>query len=146
MCAAEARRRVGAAGVVVGVESHAPLADEHQRRGPCNAVVRADARDPLAVQAAVLPLTEGRGADLTLSCVNVGGVEMAAILATKDRGKAYFFAMSTSFTRAALGAEGCGRDVDLYIGNGYAHGHAAHTLDLVRGSPELRTLLGRRYG
>ncbi len=49
-------------------------------------------------------------------------------MATRDRGKVYFFAMSTSFTAAALGAEGIGRDVDLYIGNGYAHGHAEHTL------------------
>ncbi|HVY48062.1 MAG TPA: L-erythro-3,5-diaminohexanoate dehydrogenase, partial [Minicystis sp.] len=114
--------------------------------GVCDVVVRADARDPLAVQARVLEATAGRGADLTLSCVNVEGVELAAILATRDRGKVYFFAMSTSFTRAALGAEGVGRDVDLYIGNGYAHGHADHTLALVRDDPAVRELLLRRYG
>ena len=54
--------------------------------------------------------------------------------------------MSTSFTRAALGAEGVGKDVDLFIGNGFAEGHAAHTLNLVRGSPALRGLFERRYG
>jgi L-erythro-3,5-diaminohexanoate dehydrogenase len=54
--------------------------------------------------------------------------------------------MSTSFTAAALGAEGIGRDVDLFIGNGYAHGHAAHTLALVRGEATLRDLLASRYG
>jgi L-erythro-3,5-diaminohexanoate dehydrogenase len=54
--------------------------------------------------------------------------------------------MSTSFTAAALGAEGIGRDVDLFIGNGYAHGHADHTLDLVRGHKALAALLASRYG
>ncbi len=146
LCAAEARRRVGSAGVVVGVESYAAYASELEALGICDRVVRADARDALATRAAVLDAVGPAGADLTLSCVNVAGVELAAILVTKDRGKVYFFAMSTSFTRAALGAEGCGRDVDLFIGNGYAHGHAAHTLDLVRGAPQLRSLLETRYG
>jgi L-erythro-3,5-diaminohexanoate dehydrogenase len=71
---------------------------------------------------------------------------MSAIASTRDRGRVYFFAMSTSFTAAALGAEGIGADVDLYIGNGYAHGHAAHSLDLVRAMPKLRSVLERRYG
>jgi L-erythro-3,5-diaminohexanoate dehydrogenase len=52
----------------------------------------------------------------------------------------------SSFTAAALGAEGIGRDVDLYIGNGYAHGHADHTLGLVREHPALARLMASRYG
>ena len=146
LCAAEARRRVGPSGVVIGLEAHAPYAEELRALGLCDHVAVADARDPLAVRDAVLPVTGGAGADLTLSCVNVGGVELSAIVATRDRGRVYYFAMSTSFTAAALGAEGIGRDVDLYIGNGYAHGHADHTLDLVRSSPALAALLQRRYG
>lgn len=146
LCAAEARRCVGPTGRVIGVESHAPFAEDLRRLGICDGVVVADARDPIAVRDAVLPLAGGAGADLTLSCVNVGGVELSAIVATRDRGKVYYFAMSTSFTAAALGAEGIGRDVDLYIGNGYAHGHAEHTLSLVRGAPALRELLSARYG
>ena len=43
-------------------------------------------------------------------------------------------------------AEGIGRDVDLYIGNGYAHGHAEHTLELVRSNAQLAELLRSRYG
>ena len=70
---------------------------------------------------------------------------LGAIVATRDRGKVYYFAMSTSFTAAALGAEGMGRDVDLFIGNGYARGHAEHTLSLVRSSPALATLMQLRY-
>jgi L-erythro-3,5-diaminohexanoate dehydrogenase len=145
LCAAEARRRVGAAGKVLAVETHAPFAEELRGLGICNAVVEADARDAVGVRREILPLTGGRGADFTLSCVNVGGCEMAAIASTRDRGRVYFFAMSTSFTAAALGAEGIGADVDLYIGNGYAHGHAEHSLELVRSEPALRALLERRY-
>jgi L-erythro-3,5-diaminohexanoate dehydrogenase len=54
--------------------------------------------------------------------------------------------MSTSFTAAALGAEGISKDIDMYIGNGYAEHHAEITLELVRSSPRLLALLGRRYG
>jgi L-erythro-3,5-diaminohexanoate dehydrogenase len=146
LCATEARRQVGREGRVLGVESSPALAEDLRRLGVCDEVAVMDARDPLAVRDAALRVTRGVGADLTLSCVNVGGVELSAIVATRDRGKAYFFAMSTSFTAAALGAEGIGKDVDLYIGNGYAHGHAEHTLSLVRGDRALMDLLLTRYG
>jgi len=145
LCCAEARRRLGGSGKLVGVESHGPFATELRETGLCDAVVEADARDPLRVRTTVLEAAGGE-ADVVFSCVNVPGVEMAAILATKQRGTIYFFAMSTSFTAAALGAEGVGRDIDMFIGNGYAEGHAEHTLDLVRTTPALREVLTRRYG
>jgi L-erythro-3,5-diaminohexanoate dehydrogenase len=109
-------------------------------------VIRADARDPLAVRDAVLAKTAGAEADVVISCVNVEGVEPTAIFLTRPRGTIYFFAMSTSFTAAALGAEGISKDIDMYIGNGYAEGHAEHTLELVRTSAQLRAILERRYG
>jgi L-erythro-3,5-diaminohexanoate dehydrogenase len=146
LCVAEARRRVGRSGRVIGLEASPAFAKDLLGLGLCDEVAVVDARDPLAVRDAVLPRTRDAGADLTLSCVNVGGVELSAIVATRDRGKVYFFAMSTSFTAAALGAEGIGKDVDLYIGNGFAHGHAEHTLALVRGEPALAKLLAARYG
>lgn len=146
LCAAEARRRVGAGGKVYGIENHKPFADELRALGICDAVFEADARDPVAVRDAVLRASGGSEVDVSFSCVNVEGAELGAILSTRDRGVVYFFAMSTSFTRAALGAEGCGKDVDLLIGNGYAHNHADHTLDLVRNMPAVRALFEARYG
>jgi L-erythro-3,5-diaminohexanoate dehydrogenase len=146
LCAAEARRAAGPAGRVIGIEAREEAANELRALDLCDGIAVADARDPLAVQRAVLAATAGREADVTFSCVNVPGAELGAILATRDRGAVYFFAMSTSFTQAALGAEGVGKDVDLFIGNGFAHGHAEHTLDLVRSSPALRALFERRYG
>jgi len=146
LCVAEARRCGGPGACVVGVESSARAADELDALGLCDAVVAADARDALAVRAAVLAATGGREADATFSCVNVPDAELAAILVTRDRGAVYFFAMPTRFTAAALGAEGVGKDVDLFVGNGYAHGHADHTLALVRSMPAVRALFEKRYG
>lgn len=146
LCAAEARRAGGTDARIVGIESHGPYAEDLRALGFCDAVVTGDARDPLAVREAVLGATGGLEADVTFSCVNVADTEMSAILATRDRGTAYFFAMSTSFTKAALGAEGVGKDVDLLIGNGYAHGHAEHSLAMLRDLPTLRALFQRRYG
>lgn len=146
LCCSEARRTGGKETTIIGVEAHGPFARELEELGPCDTVLTLDARDPLAVRAAVLERTGGREADVVFSCVNVGDVEMTAIVCARDRGTVYFFAMSTSFTKAALGAEGAGRDVDLVIGNGYSHGHADHTLGLLRSNPGLRALFERRYG
>jgi L-erythro-3,5-diaminohexanoate dehydrogenase len=98
------------------------------------------------VRDAVLKANGGREMDLALSCVNVADAEMSAILVTRQRGIAYFFAMSTSFTKAALGAEGVGKDVDLVIGNGFAEGHAEHSLAMMRDLPDVRALFEQRYG
>ncbi|MDP8998842.1 MAG: L-erythro-3,5-diaminohexanoate dehydrogenase, partial [Myxococcota bacterium] len=130
---------------VLGVEANPRAADELQTLGVCDEVVLVDARHPVAVHRAVLDAAHGRAADVTFSCVNVSDAEAAAILSTRDRGIVYFFAMSTSFTQAALGAEGMGKDVDLFIGNGYARGHAEHTLAMLRELPQLRELFERRY-
>jgi L-erythro-3,5-diaminohexanoate dehydrogenase len=146
LCAAQARRVGGPSVCIVGVEVVERAAEELRALGFCDAVVTADARDPLSVARGVLLATGGRQADIAFSCVNVPDAEMAAILVTRDRGAVYFFAMSTSFTKAALGAEGLGKDVDLFIGNGYAHGHAEHTLAMLRDMPEVRDLFERRYG
>jgi L-erythro-3,5-diaminohexanoate dehydrogenase len=146
LCVAEARRSGGSAAFVVGVEPSQVAASELASLGLCDAVVSIDARDALAVRRTVLEATSGREADVTLSCVNVPDAEMGAIVVTRDRGVVYFFSMSTNFTRAALGAEGVGKDIDLLIGNGYARGHADHTLAMLRDAPDLRALFERRYG
>jgi L-erythro-3,5-diaminohexanoate dehydrogenase len=146
LCALEARRRGGPNAVIVGVENHGPYADDLESLALCNKVIRLDAREPVAVRAAALAANGGLEFDASFLCVNVPDAEMSAILPVRDRGVSYFFAMSTSFTKAALGAEGVGKDVDLYVGNGYATGHAEHTLELMREFPKVRALFERRYG
>ena len=141
---ATAARRAGAE-IVVGVERSDGAAAAARRLGACHAVVIADAANAIDVSRAALAAA-GREFDLTISCVNVEGAEMGAILSTRDGGTVYFFSMSTSFTRAALGAEGVSRDVAMLIGNGYCPGHAAATLALLEEEPVLRALFAERYG
>jgi len=94
---------------------------------------------------AVRKATGGALCDLVVNCATVGGTEMATVLATRDGGTAIFFSMATSFTAAALGAEGVGKDVTMLIGNGYVPGHADLTLDLLRTDARLRVFFAARY-
>jgi L-erythro-3,5-diaminohexanoate dehydrogenase len=55
-----------------------------------------------------------------------------------------FFSMATSFTAAALGAEGLAADVTMLIGNGYVPGHAQLALGLVRADPAVRAIFDAR--
>jgi L-erythro-3,5-diaminohexanoate dehydrogenase len=55
-----------------------------------------------------------------------------------------FFSMATSFTAAALGAEGLASDVTMLIGNGYVPGHAEYALQLLRTNSSVRGLFETR--
>ncbi|TDD76767.1 zinc-binding dehydrogenase [Actinomadura rubrisoli] len=135
-----AARRAGASRVIGLV----PTAEEQERlaaSGLADAVVRADARDPVAVAAAI-----GEPADVTVVCVDVPGCEHGAILATAPGGTVVFFSMATSFSAAALGAEGLAADVTMLIGNGYVPGHAERALELLRSEPAVRALFTARAG
>jgi L-erythro-3,5-diaminohexanoate dehydrogenase len=63
----------------------------------------------------------------------------------RDDGTVYFFTMATSFTKAALGAEGVGKDVNMIIGNGYTKNHAEITLNILRESAAIRKLYEKLY-
>ena len=81
---------------------------------------------------------------MTVVCVDVPGCEGGAILSTAQGGTVIFFSMATSFSAAALGAEGLAADVTMLVGNGYVPGHADLALNLVRTTPGLRALFERR--
>lgn len=141
LCAAAAREQMGTFGKVYGFD----LRDDNlallQEAGLVDVFRTGDATNPVTVLEAVLEMTGGELVDVVINTCNVPGAEMAAILPCRDRGKVYFFNMATDFARAALGSEGVGKDVDLLIGNGFAHGHAEITLDVVRKYPVVRARL-----
>jgi L-erythro-3,5-diaminohexanoate dehydrogenase len=132
---AGATRTVG----VVPTEAEAELLRDS---GLADDVVVADARDPIALRDAVA--ATGGLADITVVCVDVPGCEGGAILATAEQGTVLFFSMATSFSAAALGAEGLAADVTMLVGNGYTPGHAAYALELLRASDGVRRLFERR--
>ena len=92
-----------------------------------------------------LECNDGKEYDVAINVVNIHGTEMSTILPVRDGGLVYFFSMSTSFTRAALGAEGVGKDVTMIIGNGYTRNHAEFTLQELRESTALREIFEKNY-
>jgi L-erythro-3,5-diaminohexanoate dehydrogenase len=136
-----AARRAGAARLI-GVVPHAGEAATLESAGLCDAVVTADARDPIALRDAVL--AAGGPADVTVVCVDVPGSEGGAILSTAERGTVIFFSMATSFSAAALGAEGLAADVTMLVGNGYVPGHAELAMQILRETPGCRTIFEAR--
>lgn len=90
-------------------------------------------------------ITEGELCDVVINVVNIENTEMSSILCTRDEGIVYFFSMATSFTKAALGAEGVGKDVDMFIGNGYTKGHADITIQCLREHKGLMDLFTKLY-
>ncbi|GAA2704387.1 L-erythro-3,5-diaminohexanoate dehydrogenase [Actinoplanes palleronii] len=131
-----AAKRAGARTTAIVVS--AAERDALQRTGLADEIAIADARNPVAV-------FDAAGAnDITVVCVDVPGCEHGAILATAPGGTVIFFSMATSFSAAALGAEGLAADVTMLVGNGYVPGHAAFAVDLVRTVPAVRALFEAR--
>ena len=139
---AAAARQAGAATVIGVVPTEAEAALLRGTEGLVDEIVIADARDPVNLADRVA--AAGGPADVTVVCVDVAGCEGGAILSTAQGGTVIFFSMATSFSAAALGAEGMAADVTMLVGNGYVPGHAELALDLLRGTPSLRALFERR--
>ena len=121
LCCYEAKKRVGVTGKVIGIANSPKSTQRIKDLGFCDVVESAAGMTPVQDQ------------------------EMTAVLCTKDDGIVYFFSMATSFTKASLGAEGIGSDVNMIMGNGYTKGHAEFTLQELRESPELRKIFEELY-
>ncbi len=145
LCVYEARKRAGPTGCVIGVSPFDKDCQRMRELGWVDHALQVDATNALALMEAVSGVTDGSMADVVINCVNIANTEMGSILATKQHGKIYFFSMATSFTAAALGAEGVGKDVEMIVGNGYAEGHAEFALSLLRESATLRQLFEQLY-
>jgi L-erythro-3,5-diaminohexanoate dehydrogenase len=145
LCLAQARRDLKGKGRVLALDISEKALAALSGIGLCDTALKVDATQAVDVMEAVSQATGGALCDLVVNCASVGNTEMASILSVKDGGTVIFFSMATSFTAAALGAEGVGKDVTMLVGNGYAPGHADLTLDLLRSEPALRKLFETRY-
>jgi L-erythro-3,5-diaminohexanoate dehydrogenase len=145
LCTAMARDIIGKDGKIIGLAHSEKSQKTAQKLNMCDHVFHGSATDALFIYNEISKLTEGKMADLVINCVNVPDTEMSSILACKDRGTVYFFSMATSFTKAALGAEGIGHDVDMIIGNGYCKNHAEISLNIVRKYPVLREIFQDKF-
>lgn len=142
----QAWKKAGKFGQVIAIDASEMACQEIRSLKMAHEVIHLNAADPMAVYEAVHTATKGKLADLTINCVNVADTELSSILATRDQGVIYFFSMAVQFTKAALGAEGVGKDVQMMIGNGYAPGHAALTFQSLRECERLFHVFEKRYG
>ncbi len=145
LCCYEAKKRAGVTGKVIGMCHSERSTKRLVDLDFCDHVFSGDATQPVLILEKMEELTGGQMADVTINNVNIPDTEMTSILCTKDSGLVYFFSMATSFTKAALGAEGVGSDVTMIVGNGYTKGHAEITLALLEESEKLRNIFTELY-
>ena len=145
LCLYEAKKRVGPDGLVVCAAGSQKSEDRARSLNLADEYFHMDATDAVGMYEKAMELTNGELFDVVINCVSIENTEMGTILSTKDDGTAYFFSMATSFTKAALGAEGVGKDVNMIIGNGYTKNHADVTLQCLREHEGLRKLFEEMY-
>ena len=145
LCGYEAKKRAGPTGRVVCQVRRESQAAELIDLGSADEVIVTDAQRPLELTEIAIEANGGKEYEVSICCVNVENCEMAAILPVRDGGIVYFFSMATSFTKAALGAEGAGKDVTMIVGNGYTKGHAEITLAELRENKKIREYFDRKY-
>ena len=146
LCLYEAKQAVGAAGTTIGLDYGVEARDRMKAFSFVDKADLCDARNAVGTYELVKRLTGGKMADIVINVTNIPDTEMSCILSAKPGGIVYFFSMATSFTKAALGAEGVGAHVELIMGNGYRPGHAAMALQILRDSPEIRKMYENKYG
>ena len=145
LCLHEAKKRAGVTGTVIGMGHSNSSCERIEELGLADVIIQGDATKPVETLEKLKEKTNGELADIVINNVNIPDTEMASVLSTKDKGTIYFFSMATSFTKAALGAEGVGKDVNMIIGNGYTEGHAEISLEILRENKKLREIFERLY-
>ncbi len=145
LCAYQAKKSAGPNGKIIGLNIDDPSLQEVRELNLCDEIITANAQNPIEVYDEVMRVNNNRKVDVVINVVNVENTEMSSIIVTKQEGIVYFFSMATSFTKAALGAEGIASEATMIIGNGYTKGHAELTLNLLRESKPLHDLFVKRY-
>lgn len=137
---AAARASLSPGAQLVLVDADERICERARDLGLCDHALRADLRDAVGA----LHTIEDAGvprADLTVVVVNASGCEAASILMTADHGTVLFFSMATSFTKAALGAEGMASSARMLVGSGYAADRGKYALELISRDRRLQDAL-----
>lgn len=145
LCCWQAKKQVGINGTVICVDGFKKSINRAMSVSVADEYAVVNATDAMAMYEEIYEMTDGQMADVVINVVNIPNTEMASIMAAKDNGLVYFFSMATSFTKAALGAEGVGKDVNMLIGNGYTKGHANVALQILREDERIRNLFAQLY-
>ncbi|MGO1369834.1 MAG: zinc-binding dehydrogenase [Senegalia sp. (in: firmicutes)] len=145
LCLYEAKKRAGITGKVICLDFSEEGLKRAEDLNLADHYIKVDASNAVDVMEKVSEVTNGKMADITINNVNIPNTEMGSILATKNKGLVYFFSMATNFTKAALGAEGVGKDINMIVGNGYTEGHGEIALQILRESKSIREAYEKLY-
>ena len=145
LCCWQARKQVGINGTVICVDGFKKSINRAMSVNCADEYLVVNATDAVAMYEEIMDATEGQLADVVINVVNIPNTEMSSIISCKDGGLVYFFSMATSFTKAALGAEGIGKDVTMLVGNGYTKGHCEVALQVLREDERIRNLFAQLY-
>ena len=145
LCCWQARKQVGINGTVICVDGFKKSINRAMSVNCADEYLVVNATDSIAMYEEIMDATEGKLADVVINVVNIPNTEMSSIISCKDGGLVYFFSMATSFTKAALGAEGIGKDVTMLVGNGYTKGHSEVALQVLREDERIRNLFAQLY-
>ncbi|MHA2007771.1 MAG: L-erythro-3,5-diaminohexanoate dehydrogenase [Promethearchaeota archaeon] len=145
LCSYVAKQLAGKNGKVIGQARNEKRAEFLRNTDFCTDIIVADVLKPVEVLEETLKVNNNKEVDLSINCLSIPNTEMSSILPVLDGGIVYFFSMATSFTKAALGAEGVGKDVTMIIGNGYTKNHDKIALDVLRESKVLRKIFEEKY-
>ena len=141
------RQRLGSQGEIIAIEYNEQALHDVVSLDVADVLVQGNATQALElVKSVQKACTESEYlADVAINVVNVPNTEFSTILLTKPQGCILFFSMATSFTAAALIAEGIASQVQMQIGNGYMPDSGAISLQLLRDYPALRAIFTRRF-
>ena len=145
LCCYQARKEAGINGKVICADGFQKSIDRAKSVDIADEYIVADATDAVGLYNSISELTDGKLADVVINVVNIPNTEMASIMACKEGGMVYFFSMASDFTKAALGAEGVGKDVNMLIGNGYTKGHANVALQVLREHKPIKDLFAQLF-
>lgn len=145
LCLYEANKRVKPNGVVVCIEYSKEQCQLVEELNLADIVIQGNGKDPMEIYNKYKEVMGDNLADLTINTVNIPDTELATVIITKDKGTIFFFSMATDFSKAALGAEGLGKDVTMLVGNGYTKGHADIALNILRESEKMKKLYEKIY-
>ncbi len=140
LCSAIAREIIGVDGKLVGLVRTDRSLQIARSTNYFDTILQEDATNPLVCACKYNELSGYDPADVVINCINEPGTEMTSILLARQRGRIFFANLATSFTSAALSAEGVGKDVDMHIYHGYAEGHAELVIETIRKDYKLREL------
>ena len=145
LCSYMAKKEVGVNGQVICIDGFEPSIERAKSVEVADHYIVGNATDAVGLHQKVAEITDGKMADVVINVVNIPNTEMASIMLCKDGGMVYFFSMASDFTKAALGAEGVGKDINMLVGNGYTKGHANVALQVLRESEKIRGLFNKLY-